>query len=118
MYQGECHCGAVSFTVTTAPQKLVDCNCSICRRLGALWGHVPVQAFELHTKDGSTIAYTHGERTLAIHTCNTCGCSTHWENLEPDGEYMGVNFRMCAPKVVQQFVIRRFDGADTWKFLD
>lgn len=48
-----------------------------------------------------------------------CGCTTHWENLKPD-EYsdMAVNLRMCAPEDISKYRIRKFDGADTWDFLD
>jgi hypothetical protein len=42
MHHGSCHCGAVQFELTESPETLVDCNCSICRRIGALWGHVSI----------------------------------------------------------------------------
>lgn len=39
-YEGGCHCGSISFTVELSPplnkQKVVNCNCSICRRAGYL----------------------------------------------------------------------------------
>ena len=118
MFQGSCHCGTVQFELSEPPGKLVDCNCSACRRFGALWGHVPVGSVEIIAAPDSTISYRHGDRTLAFHTCRTCGCTTHWENLHQGGETMAVNFRMCDPKVVDQFQIKRFDGADTWQFID
>jgi hypothetical protein len=31
---------------------------------------------------------------------------------------MGINFRNFDPSVIATTRIRRFDGADTWKFLD
>lgn len=117
MYEGSCHCGTVRFELTEAPEKLVDCNCSICRRIGALWGHVAISSVTILASEGSTISYIQGDKTLSTHTCKTCGCTTHWENLQPDGEHMAVNFRMCAPEVIGQFPIRRFDGADTWQFI-
>lgn len=118
LYKGSCHCGAVQLELAEAPEKLVDCNCSICHRIAALWGHVPVRSVKLITSAGSTIAYIQGDKTLAIHTCKTCGCTTHWENLQHDGERMGVNFRMFAPEVIDLIRIRRLDGADTWQFID
>ncbi|MDM3872482.1 GFA family protein [Porticoccus sp. W117] len=118
MYQGECHCGAVSFEISEAPEKLVDCNCSICRRIGALWGHVSIDSVNINSPAEGTTAYVQGDKTLAVHTCKSCGCTTHWESLQADGEYMAVNFRMCEPEVIEQFRIRKFDGADSWKFLD
>ncbi len=62
--------------------------------------------------------YVHGDRTLAIHSCRRCGCTTHWTSLQADHTRMAVNFRMCEPSVISAFRIRRLDGADTWEFLD
>ena len=31
---------------------------------------------------------------------------------------MGVNARLMAPEIVAAARVRRFDGADTWTFLD
>lgn len=99
------------------PEKLVDCNCSICRRLGALWGHLPIDDVQIW--QGDTVAYTRGDRNLAFHSCKQCGCTTHWENLRPDqSNHMAVNFRLVDPSIAKTLPIRRFDGADTWKFLD
>jgi hypothetical protein len=36
-YHGSCHCGRVSFEVQAKLDYVVECNCSICRRRGALW---------------------------------------------------------------------------------
>lgn len=115
---GSCHCGAVSFELAQKPLQLVDCNCSICRRLGALWGHVPITAVTVQQQTDNTIAYVHGDKMLAFHTCKHCGCTTHWESLTADGEHMAVNFRMCQPETVAAFQIRKFDGAETWTYLD
>jgi hypothetical protein len=34
-----CHCGAVRIILEPAPTRVRDCNCSICRRYGALWAY-------------------------------------------------------------------------------
>lgn len=39
MIEGSCHCGNVRFSVSETPKWLTSCNCSICRRVAALWGH-------------------------------------------------------------------------------
>ncbi|KAJ7912431.1 hypothetical protein B0H13DRAFT_2327438 [Mycena leptocephala] len=39
VYHGNCHCGAVAYTLLN-PEKIStvnDCDCSICSRHGALW---------------------------------------------------------------------------------
>ena len=37
MIEAACHCGAVRLSVPSAPDTVTECNCSICRRLGARW---------------------------------------------------------------------------------
>ncbi len=118
MHHGSCHCGAVQFELSESPEALVDCNCSICRRLSALWGHVPISSVQIAAAPDATIAYVQGDKMLAMHSCKNCGCSTHWESLVEDGEHMAVNFRMCDPAELEQFEIKKFDGADTWQFLE
>ena len=79
---------------------------------------MPIDKVTISSVAGSTKSYAQGDKTLAIHTCARCGCTTHYESLLTDGEIMAVNFRMCEPEVIAKFRIRKFDGADTWKFLD
>jgi len=118
MYKGQCHCGNIRFSVTAAPVQLVDCNCSLCRRLGALWAHVPIDSVTVVSADDAINSYVQGDKTLAVKTCKQCGCTTHYETLLDDAVVMGVNFRMCDPSVISDFTIRKLDGADTWKFID
>ncbi len=117
MIEGTCHCGAVSYTFDHTPSHTNSCNCSICRRLGALWIYAPISAV---TVTGPTARYIRGDKTLAFHWCQTCGCTTHWESLKPDeaDAYMAVNLRLAAPEVIASVSVRHFDGADTWTFLD
>jgi hypothetical protein len=37
MLRASCHCGAVVLELARRPRTLTECNCSICRRYGALW---------------------------------------------------------------------------------
>jgi hypothetical protein len=119
MLRGSCHCGAVSFRLNTAPEWLTECNCSICRRIGGLWAHAEIEQIVIEGGRDATLAYSWGDRNLAFHTCRTCGCTTHWENLHPEkSSRMAVNGRMAAPADIAGIRIRRFDGADTWTYLD
>jgi hypothetical protein len=119
MIKGACHCGAIEFEVIEPPNYLVSCNCSICKRLAALWAHVETRQVTIQQKEKGTISYIHGDRTLAFHTCKKCGCTTHWQSLKPDElSRMAVNFRMCSNAVIEKFNIRQFDGAKTWEFID
>lgn len=119
MFSGTCHCGAVTFTLEKAPEWLTQCNCSICRRLGALWAHAPIGEVTVTGEGDATFGYVWGDRTIAFHTCRTCGCTTHWQNLQPEGTgRMAVNCRLCEPSSIADLRIRQLDGADSWTYLD
>lgn len=116
---GSCHCGAVAFEVNAYPEWAMDCNCSICRRLGVLWFHAETKHIEIISEPGVTSRYIHGDKMIAFHTCKTCGCTTHWDNVDPNSyDRMAVNLRMTDPEVFVTLRIRKFDGADSFKYLD
>lgn len=51
--------------------------------------------------------------------CRTCGIATHWEPLVSNTDNRhGVNLNNLDPARLAQMRVRRFDGADTWTFLD
>ena len=54
MIEASCHCGAIQFAVETAPAKVNDCNCSICRRYGTLWGYYHPAQVRFATESGPT----------------------------------------------------------------
>lgn len=118
MITGSCHCGAVSFEFHGTPKWLVSCNCSACRRYGALWAHGTKENIVLHTPPGSVTAYSHGEKSLAFVSCKKCGCMTHWDSVDPSQPNCAVNMRMAPPEAIEGIRLRRFDGADTWEYLD
>jgi len=119
MLKGACHCGAVTFELARPPEWRSECNCSICRRLGTLWGYFREEEVRFAGHPGATEAYAWGDRTLAFHRCGTCGCTTHWQRLvsRPENR-MGVNTRLLDPRDTAGIRIRHFDGADTFKYLD
>ena len=104
---GACHCGAVSWSYQGRPKRLVACNCSICRRLRALWAHGPEGVIQIQSAADATLS------------CKTGGCTTHWQGLEPESpRNMAVNAALCDPQDIADLPLRHFDGADTWQFLD
>jgi hypothetical protein len=106
--EANCHCGAVTISVETAPIELTECNCSICRRNGTLWAYYsPKQV----TVKGDTDVYEWGDRALKLHRCKTCGCVTHWSANDPTYDRMGVQARLMASKIVSAARVRKVDGA-------
>ena len=113
--KGRCHCGAISFEIAETPAFLLECNCSICRRLSTQWVYSDKVPITLNAPEGSTIAYAWGDKMLAFHSCKTCGCTTHWASLIDDK--IAVNCRLCPPEQTATIRVRHFDGADSWQFL-
>lgn len=118
MIEASCHCGRVRIEVEERPKQVTSCNCSICRRLGALWAYYRPEQVTITSGAGVTVPYVQGERTLAIHHCPTCGCVTHYEGLAPDSDRMVVNARLMEPGEIAGVKVRHFDGASSWKYLD
>ncbi|HVR29907.1 MAG TPA: GFA family protein [Thermoanaerobaculia bacterium] len=119
MVVASCHCGAVRLEVARKPRQLTDCNCSICRRNGALWAYYSRKTVKVTSAPGAASAYVWGDGTLELYHCNICGCVTHHERTQkrPDST-VGVNARMMDPEAIASARIRRLDGADTWKYVD
>lgn len=118
MLSGTCHCGAVRLEVPDRPPVLINCNCSICRRYGALWAFYSKVDVRIAGHPENTTGYIWGERTIETFRCKGCGCVTHWESLRPDAEKLSVNMRNFDPAEIGDARLRRFDGADTWRYID
>ena len=118
MIEGQCLCGAVRFR-HDAPQRLVICNCSACRRYGAIWAHGEVPDITI-VETGTAIRYARadGDGDLRFVSCATCGVITHWEAVDPANRRRAVNAALCDPNTLTDLPVRHFDGADTWTFLD
>jgi len=119
MLLATCHCGAVKVGVPSAPEYLIDCNCSICRRIGALWALYESNSVELWGHPENATQYVWGRRTIRTMHCKVCGCATHWEPIDVSaGPRFGVNARNFEPQEIIGIRVRKFDGAETWDFID
>jgi hypothetical protein len=117
MVEASCHCGAVRLSAASAPAEVTECNCSICRRLGARWAYYSPTAVTL-PKAGTTQPYVWGDRMLAFHRCKSCGVTTHWQSLDGSKDRMAINARTMGDLDWDQIKIRQFDGATTWEYVD
>ena len=115
MLTATCHCGALRIEIPSPPTEITNCNCSICRRLGALWAYYPAEQVTVHGHPDFTDSYIQGDRTLRTVRCKTCGCVSHWEPLQAGtGAKVGVNVRNFLPEQIGNIRMRLLDGADTW----
>jgi hypothetical protein len=118
MIRAACHCGAVRFEIAEPPEWVLDCNCTLCRRYGALWSyyHPPDHAKLLMKPDpAATETYLWADRELAFHRCKICGCATHFA-VAADGFIFGVNARMMAGLDPAKVRIRRIDNSHSGFF--
>ncbi len=115
MIQGSCLCGAVQWRFEGMPESATACNCTACRRYGALWAYD--YEGEGINVTAPTQAYIRG-KALGFHFCPECGCVAYWRALELNKEgrrRIAVNLRLAAdPQAVAQIPVDHFDGLDTW----
>jgi hypothetical protein len=119
MFHASCHCGAVRIRVPAQPAYVIDCNCSLCRRNGALWATYESDCVELSGQLDKLVAYIWGQRSIRTMFCGACGCVTHWEPITAEaGSRFGINMRNVDPEAISGVRVRKFDGAESWAYLD
>lgn len=109
IYQGSCHCKAVTFEVEAAAELEVDyCNCSICTKSGFLHLILPLSKFSLLSGTDSLTSYSFNTG-VAKHTfCSTCGIKPFYiPRSNPDGIDINVNCLDTKPNSVK---VTEFDG--------
>lgn len=114
--RGQCHCGAVQWWCDIKPASATACNCTLCRRYGALWAY-DYQDEGIRVSGPSSV-YIRGDHEIGFHFCAVCGCILYWRGLEPaaDGRRsIAVNLRLAEPEDVAGIPIKHFDGLDRFE---
>lgn len=111
LYKGSCHCGKVAFEVEGELKEVLDCNCSICQRKGALLWFVPRTAVKMLTPDANLKTYTFGPARIKHRFCPECGIHPLGEGAMPDGTPMSaINVRCLDGVDLAALPVRHFDG--------
>jgi hypothetical protein len=86
---GRCHCGAVEFQVTLENgfQNLRRCNCSLCRRKGAVMASVPLAGLKVNKGEDFLTLYQWNTKTARHYFCKVCGIYTHHQRRSIPTEY-------------------------------
>ncbi|MEX3008649.1 GFA family protein [Hoeflea sp. TYP-13] len=89
VHKATCHCGAVELELKL-PNGIVDpsrCDCSLCRRRGAIVGTVPLS--DLKVVKGADILrlYQFGTKTAKHYFCSICGTYTHHQRRSDPNQY-------------------------------
>ncbi len=90
--RGSCHCGAVVFEVQLANglENLRRCNCSLCRRKGAVMASVPVDRLRVVQGADRLTLYRWNTGQAKHYFCSVCGIYTHHQRRSVSGE-LGFN---------------------------
>jgi hypothetical protein len=111
MIEGSCLCGAVRWTFDGTPEAATACNCTACRRYGALWAYD--YEGERIRVSGPARAYARGRQNLGFHFCAACGCVVYWRGMRTDEDgrrRIAVNLRLAEPEAVAAIPMEHFDG--------
>lgn len=76
---GKCHCGAVEFEIEleNGIEDLRRCNCSLCRRKGAVMASVPLERMRILRGADKLSLYQWNTMTARHYFCRVCGIYTH-----------------------------------------
>ena len=76
-HKGSCHCGAVEFEVEGDITSGVICDCSLCKRKGAIMHRIPNEQFRLIKGENDLTTYQWNTRVAKHYFCKHCGIYTH-----------------------------------------
>lgn len=108
-HEGACHCRKVTFEYEAPAMTALECNCSICRRKGAIWQAVDNERFRILSGGDDLGLYQFGTRTAKHFFCKHCGVSTFSNpRLAPDKWV--VNLRCVDDVDLGWLEVLAFDG--------
>jgi hypothetical protein len=110
-YSGGCHCGKVAFRVEGELDRVLICNCTICKKKGYLHWVVPYAQFKLLTPLEDLATYCFNTKSARHHFCPSCGVAPFFV---PRGrtDRIDVNVRCLENVDVSRLAVQYFDGAD------
>ena len=74
-----CHCGGVEAEVNLPKklEKVLRCNCSICKRKGAIMSMVKNEDFKIVKGEDTLKLYQFHSKVAKHYFCSNCGIYTH-----------------------------------------
>lgn len=110
-YSGSCHCGKVRYEVDADLSTVMQCNCSICSRTGALMTFVPAQQFKLASGEDHLSDYQFNKHIVHHLFCKTCGVRSFARGTDSKGNQMVMINVRCLPDVdPTTLTIKQVDG--------
>lgn len=110
-YEGGCHCGRVRYDVETDLAMVLECNCSICQKRGALLTFVPASQFSLRSGEDALADYQFNKKIVHHLFCKICGIASFARGRGPDGaEMVAINVRCLDGVDLDALSLTPFDG--------
>ena len=111
IHKGSCHCGQIAFEVEGDLTQVMDCNCSICARKGALHWFVARDKLRLLTPEAGMATYTLNKHIIQHRFCPTCGIHPFGEGVDPSGRRMAaINVRCLEGVDLSSLAVQKYDG--------
>jgi hypothetical protein len=108
-HRGSCHCGRVTFEVQAKLGYVIDCNCSLCRRRGALWHGVAEADLRVRSGQAELALYQFNTMTAKHYFCRHCGIHP-FVRPRLDSTRWAVNVRCIDGVELSTLDVRTFDG--------
>ena len=89
-YNGSCHCGSITFSFKHDEINAgLRCNCSMCRRKGALMSNFAMSPdeLEINVKNDALGLYQFDTKIAKHYFCKTCGIYPFHETMRVPGHY-------------------------------
>jgi len=108
-YEGSCHCGRVTFELQAKLDYVIDCNCSLCRRRGALWHGASEEHLRITKGENELALYQFNTMTAKHYFCRYCGIHPFIRPRLDPGKW-AVNVRCIQDVELSSLKLRQFDG--------
>jgi len=108
-YEGSCHCGRTRFEVDLDLDHVRSCDCSICRKRGALNHRVANEQLRLLTPLEDLALYEWHTRTAKDYFCRTCGILPFRRPRRPSAQERAAGMRDFTGWAVN---VRCLEGVD------
>ena len=111
-FRGSCHCGKLAYQVDEeVPGKAMACNCSMCRRKGALHHFTTPDKFRFEGSRDDILVYTFNKHVIRHQFCRTCGCAPFAQGEGPNGPMVEINLRCAEGVDLEALEISHYDGS-------
>lgn len=88
-HKASCHCGSVEivFDLPNGLEELRRCDCSLCRRRGAIAASVPLSGINIVKGEEHLKLYQFNTKTAKHFFCEKCGIYTHHQRRSNPSQY-------------------------------